>query len=54
MSEPLRGQEKWKWKPQDVTLLKAKGFDPTAPPMTVITLDLGSLFASVFEAGKTL
>jgi hypothetical protein len=54
MSDLLRGQEKWKWTPEDAALLKAKRFDPTSPPMTVITLDLGLLFASVFEAGKTL
>jgi hypothetical protein len=52
MSEPLRGRKKWKLKPEDITFLKAKGFDPNAPPMTVNTLDLGFLFASVFEAAN--
>ena len=52
MSEPLRGQEKWKWTAEELALLKAKGFDPTAPAMTTITLNLGLLFASVFEAAK--
>jgi hypothetical protein len=48
----LRGKEKWKWKPEEITWLRAKGLDPDAPAMTVITLDLGFLFESVFEAAN--
>jgi hypothetical protein len=37
---------------EEAASLKARGFDPTAPAMTMITLNLGLLFASVFEAAK--
>jgi len=45
-------RQKWRWTAEEVALLKAKGFDPTAPAMTTITLNLGLLFESVFEAAK--
>jgi hypothetical protein len=51
--EVLRGEEKWEWKPEEITMQKAKGPDLTnAPVESVFTLDLGLLFESVFEAAK--
>jgi hypothetical protein len=48
----LRGAETPKRTAVEAKALKARGFNPTARPMTVITLDLGLLFESVFEVRR--
>jgi hypothetical protein len=48
----LRGAEKPKRTAEEAASLKARGFDPAAPAMTVITVNLGVLFESVFEAKR--
>ena len=48
----LRGSETPKRTAVEAKALKARGFDPTAPAMTVITVDLGVLFESVLEARR--
>lgn len=51
----LRGQQKWKWTAGEATRLKARGSDlATAPAMTEITVNLGELFESVFEAARAI
>ncbi len=45
-------RQKPKWTAKQAASLKARGFDPTAPAMTTITINLGELFASVSEAAK--
>jgi hypothetical protein len=48
----LRGRQKPTRTGEKAAALKAREFDPTARPITVITLNLDSLFTSVLEAAE--